>query len=135
LLFACLLFWACRDTGLTLIGSVWAQALPGGGSPGTGSNVSQTRHNLSSSSPTRQTTSGNTATTEAVVSGATGDICGFCHTPHAAQTTGQGRPPLNRKLPGPPDTATTSSIRRATGPTWRPGTALPAAPSAPGVCR
>jgi len=107
LLFACLLFWACRDTGLTLIGSVWAQALPGGGSPGTGSNVSQTRHNLSSSSPTRQTTSGNTATTEAVVSGATGDICVFCHTPHAAQTTGQERPLWNRKLPGAADTATT----------------------------
>jgi len=58
-----LLFWVDRDGGLIPVGTVWAQALPGGGSAGTGSNVSQTRHNLSSTSPARQTSSGSAVPT------------------------------------------------------------------------
>lgn len=62
-------------------GDVWAQSLPGGGSQATGANISVTRHNLSTSAPSRQTTSQNLVTIESVVTGGQ-EICVFCHTPH-----------------------------------------------------
>jgi len=91
-----LLFWADRDGGLTPVGTVWGQSIDGSA---VRSNIAVTRHNLSSSPPDRKSTSGNAVTTEGVVSGATDELCVFCHTPHAAQSGGE-RPLWNRKLPG-----------------------------------
>ena len=94
-----------------------AQNLTGGTSAASApSNVRGTRHNLSSGAPTRQSTSGNTSTTEAVVTAAgansTSEVCVFCHTPHGA--TSPGTPLWNRTLSGATYTPYSSSSLQAT---------------------
>ncbi len=100
-----------------------AQNLSGGGpAAGAPSNVRGTRHNFSNTvtgggtAPTRQTTSGNTVTTEAVVtSGGAGnnEVCVFCHTPHGANTE-PNTPLWNRALSGATYTPYSSSSLQAT---------------------
>ncbi len=94
-----------------------AQNLTGGTSAATApANIRGTRHNLSSNPPTRQATSGNASTTEAVVTSsganATSEVCVFCHTPHGA--TNPGRPLWNRNDSGAVYTPYSSSSLQAT---------------------
>lgn len=82
------------------------------------SRIRNTRHNLSSSAPTRvYTTAGNALATEPTVQAGAGvandEICVYCHTPHGASTS-PGTPLWNRTLSGATYTAYSSSSIQAT---------------------
>ena len=114
-LLALLLAGPLAVTGRPPIGEVFAQALSGGPAASAPSNVRGTRHNLSSSAPSRQTTSGNASTTEAIVTAAVGqtnEVCVYCHTPHGASTS-PGTPLWNRTLSSATYTPYSSSSLQA----------------------
>lgn len=101
--------------GGATISPALAQSLPGGSSA-SGANVGATRHNLSPYAPSRQTTSQNSLTTEPVLgegATATGEVCVFCHTPHAGSAT-PGKPLWNRADSVATYTPYTSSTLNAT---------------------
>ena len=104
-------------TGRIPVSDALAQALSGGGTAANArSNIRNTRHNLSSSAPSRQATSGNSSTTEAIISpdtAQTQEICIYCHTPHGA-TPSPGTPLWNRALNNTTYTPYSSSSLQAT---------------------
>lgn len=120
-LIALLLLGPLLVTGRLNIGDALAQNLTGGGSAASApSNIRGTRHNLSSSAVSRQTTSGNTTTTEGIVQAGAGtgpgtsnnEVCVYCHTPHGASTE-PGTPLWNRTLSGQNYTPYSSSSLQA----------------------
>ena len=117
LVFTLILMPLALTERITAIESALAQALSGSGSAASApSNIRNTRHNLSSSAPSRQSTSKNSLTTEAVITpdaAQTQEICVYCHTPHGA-TTSPGTPLWNRALNNTTYTPYSSSSLQAT---------------------